>query len=357
MNLSDIISITNPVRAHLERCIHSYSPRATCKQCVRYCPSGSIQFTNGRISIESCDGCGRCIQACPHDVFEMDFQTALEVKEGPLFISCKKEQLQDVPAMAAGCLQQFTWLQLALLVERFEEVYLYAEHARCEQCEFQWFPEGQIALMNKYGLEQYGEHVHIVRSREDFAKQLNHEFGEINNRRQFMKKQFSGMKHLAKNYTEQTLNATLASFNETLNHKEVVFEKAQSHTILLNELYEKGVSNPEEELPLQALVSSTCRFCHTCEKLCPWQASAIIEEDGHAVLAHHDVLCARCGLCIDICPEHGLMWSHGLTQGDIADPHWRVLNEGEAVECERCGELFYPTEEGQTRCAICRNKF
>ena len=336
MNLSDIISMTNPVQVHLERCIHSYSPRATCKQCVHFCPNGSIQLENGCIAVESCDGCGRCIQACPHDVFEMDFQTALAVKEGPLFISCKKEQLQDVPVMAAGCLQQFTWLQLALLVERFKDVYLYAEENRCNQCEFQWFPEGQIALMNKYGLENYSAHVHVVRNREMLTHQLNQTYGIINTRRQFMMNQFSGMKHAAKNYTEQTLNATLESLNENL-HKGVVFEKTQSHAILLNELYEKGIPNPKEELPLQALMSSTCRFCHTCEKLCPWQALAIIEEDGHAILAHHDVLCARCGLCIDICPEHGLMWSHGLTQGDIAEPHWRLLNEGEAVECECCG--------------------
>ena len=355
MNLSDIISMTNPVQVHLERCIHSYSPRATCKQCVHFCPNGSVQLENGCIAVESCDGCGRCIQACPHDVFEMDFQTALAVKEGPLFISCKKEQLQDVPVMAAGCLQQFTWLQLALLVERFKDVYLYAEENRCNQCEFQWFPEGQIALMNKYGLENYGAHVHVVRNREMLTHQLNQTYGIINTRRQFMMNQFSGMKHAAKNYTEQILNATLESLNENL-HKGVVFEKTQSHAILLNELYEKGIPNPKEELPLQALMSSTCRFCHTCEKLCPWQALAIIEEDGHAILAHHDVLCARCGLCIDICPEHGLMWSHGLTQGDIAEPHWRLLNEGEAVECERCGEKFYTTEEGQTRCAICKNK-
>lgn len=355
MNLSDIISMTNPVQVHLERCIHSYSPRATCKQCVHFCPNGSIQLENGCIAVESCDGCGRCIQACPHDVFEMDFQTALAVKEGPLFISCKKEQLQDVPVMVAGCLQQFTWLQLALLVERFKDVYLYAEENRCNQCEFQWFPEGQIALMNKYGLENYSAHVHVVRNREMLTHQLNQTYGIINTRRQFMMNRFSGMKHAAKNYTEQTLNVTLESLNENL-YKGVVFEKTQSHAILLNELYEKGIPNPKEELPLQALMSSTCRFCHTCEKLCPWQALAIIEEDGHAILAHHDVLCARCGLCIDICPEHGLMWSHGLTQGDIAEPHWRLLNEGEAVECERCGEKFYPTKEGQMRCAICKNK-
>ena len=74
------------------------------------------------------------------------------------------------------------------------------------------------------------------------------------------------------------------------------------------------------------------------------------------MLAHHDVLCARCGLCMDICPEQGLHWDRGLTVQDIAEPHWRVLNKGSARTCERCGELFYPAEEGQVRCAICRNK-
>ncbi len=356
MNLLDLINITNPVRVHLERCIHSYSPRATCEQCVRLCPSGSLRFENGHINVESCDGCGRCIQACPHDVFEMDFSTALETKEGPLFIACKKEQIQDVPAMAAGCLQQFTWLQLAILVERYQDVYLYAQESRCEACEFQWFPEGPAALMDKYGLQKYREHVHVIRDAATFQKMLHQSYGEINTRRQFMLRQFDGVKHAAKNYTEQSLNAYLSSFNEAWNNREVVFEKAQSHAMLLNELYEAGGEVNEEEIPLKALVASACRFCHTCEKLCPWQAIAIIEEEGQAVLAHHDVLCARCGLCVDLCPEHGLMWSHGLSRKDIADPHWRLLYEAEAVECERCGERFYPTKDGQTLCAICRNK-
>ena len=112
-----------------------------------------------------------------------------------------------------------------------------------------------------------------------------------------------------------------------------------------------------QEIPLQALTNTHCRFCRSCEKLCPWQAITIVEEEGRAVLAHHDVLCARCGLCLDICPEHGLHWDRGLTVENITAPHWRVLAEGAARECERCGEIFYTTEEGQIRCAVCRNKY
>lgn len=356
MNVADLINITNPVRVHLERCIRSFSPRATCKQCVRYCPNGSIRLDNGHITVESCDGCGRCIQACPHDVFEMDFPTAIETKTGPLFITCKKELLQDVPVMAAGCLQQFTWLQLAILVDRYQDVYLYAKENKCDDCEFHWFPEGQIALMDRYGLQQYSMHVHVVRDVTKFNALLHEVYPAINTRRQFMLRQIDGVKHVAKNYTEQSMAAYLSSFNEAWNNKEVVFEKTQSHAMLLNELYEKCIEKTEDEIPLQALTASSCRFCHTCEKLCPWQAVAIIEEEGHAMLVHHDVLCARCGLCIDICPEHGLMWSHGLSQQDLAEPHWRLLKEGVAVECKRCGEMFYPVEAGQTYCAICKNK-
>ena len=133
----------------------------------------------------------------------------------------------------------------------------------------------------------------------------------------------------------------LTAFNDAWKHHRVTFEKVQSHALLLNELYEE---------------SPQCRYCHICEKLCPWEAIAIIEEDGHAVLAHHDVLCARCGLCIDICPEKGLLWDRGLTRENIANPHWRMLQQGVAKTCSVCGETFYPTTDNQDVCLICKNK-
>ena len=356
MNLSDFVKMTVPVHVDLERCIHSYSQKASCSQCVRFCPHNAIKMENGHITVEMCDGCGKCIQACPLDVFEMDFSKALDSKKGPLFMACKKENLQDLPVLMTGCLQQFTWLQLAILIRNYGDVYIFAEKSMCDACDFQWFPEGQIALMERYGLEDYTKRLHIIRDREDFQLKLNEAYGQINTRREYMLNQIGSIKNVAKNYTQQSLEGYLTAFNDAWKHHRVTFEKVQSHALLLNELYEESPQAENEELPIKALASTQCRFCHICEKLCPWEAIAIIEEDGHAVLAHHDVLCARCGLCIDICPEKGLLWDRGLTRENIANPHWRMLQQGVAKTCSVCGETFYPTTDNQDVCLICKNK-
>lgn len=362
MNLSDMIAMVSPVEVHAERCIHQFSPRASCRRCVQFCPSGSIHIVDRVVSVDTCDGCGRCIQACPHDVFEMDFSEALTMPDGqgPLVIACRKEDFPDMPVLAAGCLQQFTWLQLAILAHRFGEVILYADQAVCEACDYDWFPEGQMMLMARYGLKAYVERIRLIREPDEMAAFLKETFGDLNTRREYMKNQLAHAKQAAEKYTKQSVEGYLEAFRQTVHPVQALtFEKTQSHALLLHELLNAGDLTEEaaqQELPLEMLAASRCRFCRTCETLCPWQALAIIEREDHAVLAHHDVLCARCGLCIDICPEHALHWDHGLKAADIAQPHWRVLAEGEAQVCEKCGETFYPTEKGQKLCAICKNK-
>ena len=96
MQLSDLIAMAAPVDVHPERCIRAFSPRATCSKCVQLCPNGSIRIDGGVVSVDTCDGCGRCIQACPHDVFEMDFPTALKMpQDGPLIICCRRRDFSD----------------------------------------------------------------------------------------------------------------------------------------------------------------------------------------------------------------------------------------------------------------------
>lgn len=360
MQIGDLLALASPVEVHAERCIHAFSPRASCRKCLAVCPSASISLTGGVIHVDTCDGCGRCIQICPHDVFAMDFTKALHApSEGPLIIACRKHDFSDIPVLAASCLQQFTWLQLGLLIERFGEVVLFADAKTCAACSFDWFPEGQLALIQRYGLADYADKLRVIQSEEEMQAYLSEHFEDYNTRRGYMKNQLDHFKQMSKKYTRQSAEAYLDAFRETVHpEKALSFEKAQSQALLLHELYQSAPTpRKEQEIPLQALASSRCRFCRTCEKLCPWQALAIIEEDGHAMLAHHDVLCARCGLCLDVCPEHGLHWDRGLTVGDIAAPHWRALAEGDAQTCERCGDIFYPTEKGQSRCAICRNKY
>lgn len=359
MDLSNLIAMAVPVEVHAERCIHHFSPCATCQKCVQLCPTHSIHLQNNTITVDDCEGCGRCIHACPHDVFEMDFPTALAMPvETPLVIACKKMSLSDLPALSSGCLQQFTWLQLALLVQRFGKIVIYADHSRCETCDMDWFPEGQIMLMKRYGLNEYAEKIHVIQEKEKFQEYIETYFGAFNSRREYIKNQFENVKHVTEKYAKQTLSEYLGAFRETVTPANALsFEKVQTQALALHELYDQMQDPPlTASIPLQTLSSTRCRFCRICENLCAWQAITIIEENEKAVLAYHNVLCSRCGVCVDTCPENGLHWDFGLTVNDIAHPKWQVLSDGEAKRCKRCDEMFYPTTEDQIYCSICKNK-
>ena len=71
MDLSKLIAMAAPMDVHPERCIHQFSPRATCDKCLRFCPAESISLKGGEISVATCDGCGRCVQACPRKLIQL----------------------------------------------------------------------------------------------------------------------------------------------------------------------------------------------------------------------------------------------------------------------------------------------
>lgn len=357
MKIDELINIAKPVKLHANRCIQSFSFRATCKQCVQICPDHSIAMIENHIDVHSCVGCGKCVQVCNHDVFEMDFPSVLQSDtKGFLILCCKKEGLIDLPVVQCDCLNQFTFLQLALMVRHFGKIYLYHDEKTCIHCQNMWFPNGQIELMKRYGLEAYASKIIILNNQEDLKKFVAHEGLDINQRRSFIQNQFKGLKSITLKYAKETADAYVSAVGESLSTKSQSFEKAQAHAMLLSELYSESDTKEDECIPLKKLSNSACRYCHICEKLCPWDAIAIVEKEGKAVLAHHDVLCARCGLCIDLCPEKGLLWTQGLRVKDVKTPRWRILNEAEAATCECCGELFYPTKEKQTICSFCTNK-
>ena len=56
------------VMPRLHGCMHAVDPTSDCHECAKVCPTGCITFPEGhlRINIELCDGCEKCVAACPH---------------------------------------------------------------------------------------------------------------------------------------------------------------------------------------------------------------------------------------------------------------------------------------------------
>ena len=76
-----------------ERCVHAYSPAASCSMCVDVCPQRAWILDDESLSLDqnACDGCGLCRPACPESAIEAPFEPALRAaKNGDLvaFLLC-----------------------------------------------------------------------------------------------------------------------------------------------------------------------------------------------------------------------------------------------------------------------------
>lgn len=353
MDANDLITLTRPVTVQAQRCIHRYNARSSCSRCINVCPEHSIRLSGNEIEVDTCIGCGRCIQQCPLDVFSLDMPAAYAGNNGTCALVCAKSDIDDAPVVRTRCLAQFTAQDLAILVQKYGQVALYAESSDCDNCQCSWHPQAQLMLMEQNGLRDAAARVHIFHKRQDLLRCLGIKEGE--GRRQFLK----NMALRTRTETRKTLSGFAASYKEaaqtSLTQKQAPFEKVRSHGVVLHELLQH---EPDQEAPLrlEKLNLTHCRFCRICERLCPWEALAYHEEEDQAWLLHHDALCARCGLCLDLCPEEGLSWRSGLKAGDIAQPHWRPLAHALQKTCVKCGQPFYTTEPDADHCPICQNK-
>jgi heterodisulfide reductase subunit A len=59
-----------------------------------------------------------------------------------------------------------------------------------------------------------------------------------------------------------------------------------------------------EQVPMPQgarVLAGRCSACGLCVEACPFEARALSEEDGHAVV--HADLCQACGTCAAVCPN------------------------------------------------------
>lgn len=81
-------------------------------------------------------------------------------------------------------------------------------------------------------------------------------------------------------------------------------EEPNAHLFLKPEINEKIVAN----IPIPEIDESKCTFCGKCQKICAYNAIAIIpktkDRDGGALIFPH--LCHSCGGCTLLCPEKAI---------------------------------------------------
>lgn len=345
----------NPVTIRSDLCSRTITPRSSCLNCTKICPSQSITLTSNGPKVEQCISCGLCIDACPNHVFILNEMKLLEKKTNEnqtLIITCnlifeKTGKNFQSPVTKIGCLGELYPELTLFLLSSFSQIILIQDPNQCNSC------LGQNPKI-KLQLEQYQDifekslidKLLVIEDINKIKKLHNNQKQEsVPNRRSFFKSIFTG----SKNISRQILDSALPQ------------EKPKSKVKPLKTKYFYEALKRQSRLdyakllPFPVLQLSACNFCGVCSKLCPTGAIKINAEQKEKKITFIPNLCTHCNICCDVCYYQGLTWGENITIGDFLNVTTPVIL-GSAYEkiCSNCDQEYYDLDEKQELCFLCR---
>lgn len=82
-------------------------------------------------------------------------------------------------------------------------------------------------------------------------------------------------------------------------------------------------------------VNDKCNGCLACLQNCPANAIDVRDSGAKRTLFHNMALCARCGNCWRICPQHAVEFQHMLAN------RWDEVIALDLIYCRECEEPLY----------------
>jgi ferredoxin len=229
-------------------CSRLKSPKSSCTICLEQCDRDAVSFRKNKAEIDHalCNGCGRCVIACPTS----------SILGSPPARSFENKRLvydSDSPAPTT------------------KELLIYFAHG-------------------VDGLTVYEDVIHA-----DWQKAI----AETNETLLAMNQPLFTIEKKKQNLTRRDL-----LFSASKKGKQLAKKLAPAAWRINTNGWRLGFYFPDKQFYEVEINHSTCNLCQACFSLCP---EKVFRTDRDSELALNHQSCTNCSLCIDICPEKAIV--------------------------------------------------
>lgn len=324
----------SPIQVCRDLClVHRYK-KMKCNLCRESCPVAAIDKD---LSITAaCDDCGICLAVCPAEAIAGEnyrpaaLQKAVQ-GNGSLLLNCTKQNSSsDWPCL--GFLDARLLIGLALTMN--EDRTILIDDSGCENCRVKVKEQLVNSVERANVLLSY--FVRPLIKIGDCARTIKDNANLLSRR----------------NFFSQLFGAAIETVSEVVLPAATASEPLKRY-LFFSQIDEKRLELPEcarQQVLTTVAVTSSCRACGLCAKVCPNKA-IIVAEKGEAEiqLYHNPLLCTRCGVCAALCPQQAICfkWAGKLKTHLVANVS--------LPQCGCCGNYYQPMGEGEL-CLECKLK-
>lgn len=311
---------------NFERCINRHQVKHKCTACSDVCPEQVYSGIGSRnADYTKCVNCGLCVAACPSRCIASSAANAasylklLKLPEKSVYIA--SAEYEGSANLTVNSFASLPWEYLVCIGLRKKVVFITAgQSAQSPQAKSLW-SETQAHLKYFFGEEEY--HKRFV-------------FFDPANCDQELTQEFDRRELFQKLHTE--IRSQVSSFVPSESMMDGLLYRH-----LLKELLAEN-SSPASFGWIIPLISSKCKGCGVCAKLCPQDAIRVRKDHEQFAVYLLPLLCNHCGLCQKTCIHYAIE-GFGLVHTDSLKPMVLFDSRDEEKEARNLAN----GQENQTR--------